>query len=58
MDDFPLAVAPCDGGWCIGIEQKDGQFSPMTFPWETKEEAEQFLQIARPDLDFVPSRLP
>ena len=58
MDGFPLVVAPCDGGWCISMQIEDGSLVPMTFPWETKEEAEQFLGITRPDLGFVPSRLP
>lgn len=57
MVDFPFLVAPCDGGWCIAMEKEDGTTEPMTFPWETKEEAEQFLGITRPDLGFVPSRL-
>ena len=57
MVDLPLIVAPCDGGWCIALRHEDGATQPMTFPWETKEEAEQFLGITRPDLDFIPSSL-
>lgn len=57
MVDLPLIVAPCDRGWCIALRYEDGTTQPMTFPWETKEEAEQFLQITRPDLGFIPSRL-
>jgi len=57
MVDFPLVVAPCRGGWCIAME-KESEIELLTFAWETKEEAEQFLRITRPDLDFIPSKLP
>lgn len=57
MVDIFLVVAPCDGGWCIAMEKENG-IEPLTFPWETKEKAEQFLRITRPDLGFIPSRLP
>ena len=57
MPDSVAVVSECNGGWCIGTEDKDGTFLPLTFHWETKEEAEQFLRITRLDLKFIPSRL-
>lgn len=58
MVGLPLVVAPCDGGWCIAMEKENEAPKSLTFPWKTKEEAEQFLRITRPDLGFIPSRLP
>ena len=58
MHNLPALVVACDGGWCLAMEKEDGTTEPLSFPWETKEEAEQFLGITRLDLGFVPSRLP
>jgi hypothetical protein len=42
----------------MGWEKEDGSFSPASYAWSSEEEAKAFLSIARPDLDFIPSKLP
>jgi hypothetical protein len=58
VPSLPFLVASCDGGWCMGWEKEDGSFSPASYAWSSEEEAKAFLSIARPDLDFIPSKLP
>jgi len=55
---LPFLVASCDGRWCMGWEKEDGSFSPASYAWSSEEEEKAFLSIARPDLDFIPSKLP
>lgn len=57
MVDNDLIVSSCNGGWAIARQEKDGSIIFLSFPWETKKEAQAFLAIARPSLDFIPSRL-
>jgi hypothetical protein len=58
MPDFPFLVASCSGGWCLGYEKEDGSFEPASYAWPSEAEAQAFLNIARPDLGFIPSQLP
>ena len=58
MDNFSFFVGPCTGGWCILVKDPTGQERPITSPWATEEEAKSFLDIARPDLGFIPGKLP
>jgi hypothetical protein len=42
----------------MGWQKEDGSFAPASHAWPSEEEAEAFLSIARPDLGFIPSKLP
>ena len=53
-----LALLESSDGWQIALEMEDGQLHAISFPWESRSDAEAFMAITRPDLDFVPSRLP
>lgn len=57
MVDHNLIITPCSGGWCIAERTSEG-FKQISYPWKSKEQAEAFLAIARPDLGFIPSALP
>lgn len=52
-----LALVYVDGGWAIA-QWKEGELYQLSFPFKDKEKAREFLAITRPDLGFVPSRLP
>jgi hypothetical protein len=42
----------------MGWEKENGSFEPASYAWPSEEEAKAFLSIARPDLGFIPSKLP
>jgi len=52
-----LVLVLVDGGWAIA-QRTDNGLEQLSFPWEDKEKARNFLAITRVDLGFVPSALP
>ena len=52
-----LVLVCVDGGWAIARHTDEG-LEQLSFPWEDKEKAREFLAITRVDLGFVPSALP
>jgi hypothetical protein len=52
-----LGLARVKGGWAIA-QWTGSEWEPLSYPFEDKLKARQFLKLTRPDLGWVPSILP